>query len=218
MEKVGKIQTIVRAFTQKSNIDENILRKRREICSSCPLNSLNKEKTGVFEEIRKTVVKKPFCTACGCQIEQKTASETEVCGAVYLGQKPKWNRIKVETMKKTDINVINLSEDKMNLDLSIDGSHFVAECGEIDKNVENSFRVRIEGKEDAYRLYEPVPGCGYCTRVFRESISNGVDELNVVFDLSQEDSGVGIVKFVSLTYESSEGVKNTKLEFRFTPK
>lgn len=82
MEKVGKIQTIVRAFTQKSNIDENILRKRREICSSCPLNSLNKEKTGVFEEIRKTVVKKPFCTACGCQIEQKTASETEVCGAV----------------------------------------------------------------------------------------------------------------------------------------
>ena len=217
MEKIGKIKTIVRAFTQKSNIDPDVLKKRRERCATCPLNSLNKEKTGVFEEIRKAVISKPFCTACGCQIEQKTASETEVCGAVYLGQKPKWNRIKIETMKNTDINVINLSEDKVNLDLSIDGTHFVIECGEVNKNMELSYKFRIEGKEEVYRLYEPTPGCGYCTRVLRESIGKGIDELEVIFDLSAEDSGLGIVKFVNLSYESSEGVKSTRLEFRFTP-
>lgn len=230
MEKVGKIQTIFRAFTQKSNIDPEILKKRREICDSCPLNSLNKEKAKLFEEIRKTVIKKPFCTACGCQIEQKTASITEVCGAVYLGLKPKWNRIKVETMKKTDINIINLSTDKMNIDLSVEGDHFVAECGEIDKFRKHTYEIIVEGKEEEYELYNPEPGCHFCTTVERKKpsmlIGGGKEEqevknqdiLKITFDLQSEEQGVGTTKNVYLAYKSSEGTKRTRIEFRFLPK
>lgn len=225
MEKVGKIKTIYRAFTQKSNIDPEILKRRREICASCPLNSLNKEKKGVFEEIRSTIVSKPFCTACGCQIEQKTATETECCGAVYLGQKPKWNRIKLETMNKTDINIINLSEEKANIDLALEGDHFVVECGEVDKYAPQSYSLILEGKEEEYKLFSAEPGCPFCTTIERskptdengQEIKNQ-DKLDITFNLTAEAQGVGVSKQVYLAYNSSEGTKRTRIEFKFFAK
>lgn len=218
MEKVGKIKTIYRAFTKQSDIDPKILEKRREICNSCDFNSKNKEDKGLFNEIRSNVIKEPFCTACGCQIKQKTASETEVCGAVYFDLKPKWNRIKVETMDKTDLNIINLSPDKINVDLDVSGEHFVIDCGEVDMFSTHAYKILVEGKEEGYKLLVAEPSCHFCTTVERETQDAKRDVLNVTFNLSAETQGVGVSKNVFLFYDSSQGRKKTYLEFRFFPK
>ena len=107
MEKIGKIKTIARAFTTDSNIDENILLERRNICNQCPLNSKNIEesKLSLVDRIKKRASgDNHFCTSCGCFINEKTSQETEECGLGDSGEQPKWFRVKLETTDRLEID------------------------------------------------------------------------------------------------------------------
>ena len=135
MKKVDKTQTIIRAFTTESDIDKDLLKYREKICGGCEFNSENmtEESLGLFSKMRKKTLgeSNPFCTACGCQINEKIRQETEECGLVYKGLPPKWNRIKLETIGNSDLDIINKSVYYMNVDLTVDGENYVLYFGEI---------------------------------------------------------------------------------------
>lgn len=60
---------------------------RRLICSTCPFNSVNATKAGVYASSRDDV----HCTMCGCPIDVKTASLLANCGIEDYNLKNKNN-------------------------------------------------------------------------------------------------------------------------------
>lgn len=176
MKKISKAKTIVRAFTQDSDIDPIILEKRRSICSICPHNSENtdQKELGLIDKARKKLLKdEPFCIACGCQINEKTTQETEECGLAEKGLPPKWNRVKIETVDKIEIDIINKSPEIINMDLSKDDKFFVFDFGEINKEDNQSFEVILKTK-DNYTLEVKyfTPSCNSCTSSTCERIDS----------------------------------------------
>ncbi|MCA9749977.1 MAG: hypothetical protein KC414_12785 [Romboutsia sp.] len=167
MEKVGKVKTIVKAFTEKSDINDEILEFRRSICGGCEFNSENVDtkKMSFIEQARKKVLNgEPFCTACGCQINEKTSRGTEECGLAEKGLVPKWNRVKLETVSKIEVDIINNSYKQVNIDLSVDKKSFVIQYGEIESNKIEEIELLIKAKEGKHlEMKYFTPSCGACT-------------------------------------------------------
>jgi hypothetical protein len=102
-EKINKAKTIIKAFTNDLPIGEAWYEKRLEICSTCELNSHNKE-DGDLSFTEKIMTgslckEKGQCTACGCCIAEKTSVKSMNCGLAEVGKVPKWKAIEVESRK-----------------------------------------------------------------------------------------------------------------------
>lgn len=187
MEKVNKLTTITRAFTQESTIDEKILENRREICFGCEFNSINvpQEKLTFIDKARKKTLgeNNPFCTACGCQIKEKTAQETEECGAVSKGIPAKWFRVKLETVDKLDLNFINKSVDLVNLDLDKRGRYYGIYFGNTSNTVK-LVKILIESKiGTTFDIDYINPSCNSCTEVEFKKINDNTYEVDIELNL-----------------------------------
>lgn len=187
MKKVDKTQTIIRAFTTESDIDKDLLKYREKICGGCEFNSENmtEESLGLFSKMRKKTLgeSNPFCTACGCQINEKIRQETEECGLVYKGLPPKWNRIKLETIGNSDLDIINKSVYNMNVDLTDDGDNYVLNFGEITNDIHN-YNFVITTKDNKELTYVE-PGCQSCTRVKFDELTKSSYNVDLTFDATQ---------------------------------
>lgn len=113
---------------------------RLKICSECPLNSKNIEKTD------KSIGRKSWeliagahCTdpECGCTITQKAKIEEEFC------PQSKWSAIEVDRGGKLNIktssNIIELSFDE-------GAKKYIADYGEIPYKAKSSFIIEIKDK------------------------------------------------------------------------
>jgi hypothetical protein len=102
-EKINKAKTIIKAFTNDLPIGEDWYEKRLAICSTCELNSHNKEDGDLsFTERIMTgslCKEKGQCTACGCCIAEKTSVKSMNCGLAEIGKTPKWKAIEVGSRK-----------------------------------------------------------------------------------------------------------------------
>lgn len=187
MEKVNKLKTIARAFTQESTIDEKILENRRQICFGCEFNSENvsPDKLTFIDKARKKTLgeNNPFCTACGCQINQKTTQETEQCGATEKGLPAKWFRVKLETVDKLDLNFINKSVDEVNLDLDIKGRYYGIYFGETTNTVK-LIRILIQSKSGIkFDIDYIKPACNSCTEVNYSKLDSNTYQVDIELNL-----------------------------------
>ena len=193
MEKVNKAKVIARAFTQESNIDKNVLEHRRKICSGCEFNSdnANDKELGFIEKARKKLLKgEPFCTACGCQVNEKTTQETEECGLGEKGLEPKWNRIRVETTDSLEIDLVNKSVDIVNVDLSKDKKAFEISFKNIFRKdiKEICFLLQSKNKNNLEVNYV-TPSCGSCTSSSFDKKDDNTCEVKVELNTSKISKG-----------------------------
>lgn len=76
---------ILEGFTNlafKNEFVEDVSKYRMEICMKCPHMS-EKEKCAIPGT-------GPCCGACGCSLAAKTRSLSSACGAIEIGEDPKW--------------------------------------------------------------------------------------------------------------------------------
>lgn len=193
MNKTGKVKTIVRAFTGKPDVDEDVLKFRREICGGCEFNSNNipDSELGFIEKARKKLILgEPFCTACGCQINEKTGQSTEECGLAEKGETPKWHRIKLETTGRFELNIINESKELINLDLSENGTEFEINFGENKREGTLDISFIVESNLGVPLVLDYArPSCGICTKVDTGKISNNQYRIELTLDLTKISVG-----------------------------
>lgn len=103
----GMLNQVKQEFNALPEDQQEEIAKRRLICESCPLFSLNAKSND--EEYQK-LFKKPFefdsvrntyCGSCGCEYKVRTASLSSNCGVEYYNeqnpeniQELKWTRYK----------------------------------------------------------------------------------------------------------------------------
>jgi len=208
MIKKGKIKTILDAFTKESKIDKDILKNRRSICEVCPYNSNNVDSKDLstVNKARKKVISSPFCTACGCQINEKTLSETEECGLSYINKIPKWNRVKLETVGKLDFNILNKSVEFSNV--YIEESVYVLDLGNVEKSSSIINTKLILNNITNFDILSITPSCGSCTSVDYNKLDSNNLELNINLDISKLPNG-RIHKNVYIVYTLNNNNTNT---------
>lgn len=176
MKKVGKIKTIYRAFFAPTIIENEIWQHRMEICDSCEFNSKNTNLKGL-NKLRAKLFEKPFCTQCGCQIYEKTSSPTESCGLEIQGEIPKWNRIKVETINKYEMNLITKNPEIVNVDLQ--NGVFIADLGTIERKdlKDLVFVIAADTPDDELSLLSASSSCSACLKLQVSRIDKSSYEL-----------------------------------------
>lgn len=214
MEKVGNLETIKRAFLDESNIDKEVLEKRREICNTCEYNSLNideKELT-LVQKARKKLHKDPFCTACGCQILEKTSQETEECGLAGVGKTPKWFRVKLETVSRMDLDIINQSINKMNIDLTPDKKYYQIDLGRVKMDVDSEIQFLLKSKSNFKMIMNHVtPSCGSCTNSSFKTLDDNTVQVNLSLNLQEIPFGK-FTKNVYLGYDLRNDYKQNVIK------
>lgn len=173
MKKVNKAKVIFRAFTSQSSIDPEILKERRSKCEGCPRNSKNfpKEQMSLKQSIQNSLGK-PFCTICSCFIEEKTSQETEECALAEIGQQPLWNRIRLETAGASDINLINKSPEKVNVDLNETTGEYTIRYNPMKKDADTNIRFALEKGDKVITIGELYVNCSCMTMENEKGTSN----------------------------------------------
>jgi hypothetical protein len=83
---------------------EKISKERLATCAACPFNSENKKKDGTFKTLRPD----EYCTLCGCNLQMKTRSLSQICP----DHPPRWGAvIKQEEEWELD-HVLEMSDNK----------------------------------------------------------------------------------------------------------
>lgn len=198
MKKVGKIKTIYRAFFNPKGIDKEEWQKRMEICDTCIFNSKNAELTG-FSSLRAKLIEKPFCTQCGCQIYEKTSSETEACGLESQKQYPKWNRILVETTNRRDMNLVNKTIDFANV--TLDNGDFVIDVGEVNRRNTKTILVGLlsDTAEQGFKINRVASSCSACLKAKAQRVSEA--EYNLYLDVNWARLSGHFYKYALIEYE-----------------
>lgn len=118
MKQESKVKRIFQAFTEESDLPQDIVDYRRNICATCPFNTKNIEDSNLTLLQRQKKIIDHFCVKCGCFIDKKTSRSSETCGLEDVGLKPKWTRILLKTTGNTDLNLKNLTHEICNLKIS----------------------------------------------------------------------------------------------------
>lgn len=180
IKKLGAIPTIYRAFFGKTTIDKDIWNQRLEACNSCPFNSRNATELSKFNKLRSFLMEKPYCTICGCFIKEKTSSETEVCALYEQGEKPKWNRIKLEIIKPNEMNIINKTPELVNVDVSQDV--YKINFGEVKRSALKDIQFELTASDNtkSFLIRSISPGCGGCNKVRFEKVADKTYNVTVI--------------------------------------
>lgn len=201
-KKRNKVSTIYKAFTQDPTVSEQVHEERLLICGQCPYNSKNTDTSSFVDSVRKAAVSAPFCTACKCQIYEKTGQASEECGLSEIGQKPKWNRLIVETKSDNDLDLVNNSPELVSVDLNKEGTAYVVNLGEHKKGDVITFYLSLVYRGDRdFKLTNLRPSCISCTTI-KKVVEKDRVNFSVRLDTKNMD---GIAKAVNLSYELTSG-------------
>ena len=208
MKQKSKIKTILDAFTGKVDVTPEQWKFRLEQCDGCEFNSLNidKKDLSITEVARKTLFpNKPFCTGCGCNIDEKTSQATEECAAGKLNAPLRWNRLKVETTDQTSFNIYNQSSKLVNIGISEDGKFYEIDYGTVPRNFKEEVKFQIfvpEGDELDIESFKP--SCGACTDSSYKKVSGTHYNCSVTLNISKAGKGDTFSKRVWVKYGINE--------------
>lgn len=177
MEKESKLFTIFKAFTGNQTISEDIQKKRLEICGSCPYNSKNADISLLGNGRRK--VMGDYCTACGCQLKEKTSVPYEECGLGSIGKKPLWNRLSLITSSASDFNVF-IEETDYRLDLA--GDVIKVNCYDVLQDI-LIINLLLEKKREDIDFISFKAGCVLCSSISNE-IEGDLCRIHIEIDTS----------------------------------
>lgn len=210
MKEQSKLKTITNAWTKDADVSEEVFETRMEICGGCEYNSDNKKEADLtlFEKARKKTTSEPFCTACGCQLAEKLGQAVEQCGLVDIGLPAKWNKEKIITVGKDDLNLKNLSLDKVSIELSVSKLSFEVDYGQVNLKSDTNIALEIEGKNPTFVLISAKPGCG-CTHADTIKVDNKY-HLRTALDLNQVRKGE-FKKGITLTYRVNKQERKVKI-------
>jgi hypothetical protein len=214
-----KIRNIADAFLHPLPIDEKWYQDRLKICTDCPLNSDNctEEQLTDMQKFRKNTVsgcpEKRFCTACGCCIDRKAAVKVEQCGAVDLGEKPKWTAIEIEDKNNKDFFIENLTPELSNLYKA--GGLYYIDFGYVENGkVETTIQVEYP---TGTKFTNIIPSCG-CTVANIEH----VDDTHVRFPIRVSTvnfkTGTVIEKAITVSFSTGNLTKVVNLKLKFLKK
>ncbi len=180
MIKKGKLSVIFDSLVDGKPSDEQWYKDRLAICSECEHNTNNITKSN--STLAKLFKIMPFdhCIICKCIISNKCSRKEEMCGLIYINQKPKWNALVVETIDNDAFNIYNNSFSHANIYLgsdrngeikdSLSGSdndsydYFVVDFGVVD-NDPDTMSLTLESKNgNTFNIGHVSSGCG-CTKV-----------------------------------------------------
>jgi hypothetical protein len=215
MKKISKAKVILRAFTEESTLNSEIIDFRRDKCATCPFNSSNSDDLKVLQQLREKLGK-PFCTLCGCNIAEKTTQPTEYCAKRDSGEHPEWNSISVETSASTDLNIENLAHDKTSVDLSDSANHFIVDFGVLNKShypsgeFVGNFKILLScEKYPIQSIVSTHAGCS-CTTPSFHKVSEGKFEISGSVNI-KPDSLKQFSKAITVSYtqraSDTSGVK-----------
>jgi hypothetical protein len=195
MISLDKLRVIAKAkLSRKDNLGE-WYQTRLDICSSCPLNSKNREKLTVKEKALLVAnLGQDFCIGCGCEIAAKTSVREEVCGAVKIGQEPLWGPLPaIREYNFQNLRLKNLSSDLITLETTV---ILVMDYGTIKRNADTAITISMEGLSSKITNMKISSGCG-CTTTEKQVLEG--------------------VHFISLKYDSSRmGAFSKTVVFSFT--
>lgn len=194
MKEIGKVRKIYEGFFGDT-LPEEIIEERRKICDGCPYNSKNVN-TSKLVELRNTLTG-AYCTLCKCQIKEKTQSPHEECAAYMAGEEKKWFRVKMETMEKENLNLIQTGSKLF--DLTTEGDKFVLNLGKIRVNEDTEGEIYLEGSTPL-KLNNVTVSCG-C--VSTSSSVNG-EGITINFRINVNSVGYGSgAKTITVYYEEN---------------
>lgn len=204
MRQKSKIKTIIDAFSGKVDVTPEQWEYRLEKCGDCELNSINvdnRDLTLVEVSRKKLFPHKPFCRGCGCNIDEKTSQATEECGASYMGEPLRWNRLKLETTDNTSFNIYNQSDELVNIRLSEDGKFYEIDYGTIKRNtvVKIAFQIFVDDK-DKLDIEYFKPSCGPCTTSTCEKVSDTHYNCEVILDTGKLGASPTFAKRIWVKY------------------
>lgn len=203
MKQESKVKRIFQAFTEESDLPEDVVEYRRKICESCPFNTKNVEDKELSLLQRQKKIIGDFCTKCGCYIDKKTSRSSEACGLEDVGEKPKWNRIYLKTTTSTDLNIKNLTHELANLKISDLKENF-----ELDLYSFKEFREPIVLKimDEDIQSITITPYCN-CVKV----VGVADNTFSVFLDTSLLTPGNNIIKTLEITYLKGGKEYKTKI-------
>ncbi len=200
MRKVNKAKVIARAFLKDKSNKPNWHKERLEICETCPLNSKNLPDATVIDKM------KPRCSACGCFILEKTSQETEMCGKADIGEEPLWPALKVETSSSSNLDLINLSPDKINVDLNKD--YYLVNYGDTKKGSDSLITLQFTSK-DSLEPIECKSTCGCTTPAKPKLIDKNTMEISFSVRTTRASR---IVSTVTVYYNVNGQRRNVKIK------
>lgn len=149
-------------------ISDEELEFRRKSCNECAYNSVNspKESLNILEQAYGKVMG-DYCTICLCPIGKKILAPTEECAIGQRGRKPIWNRTAIITTSDKNINIVNRSPRKINVDANeteyiIYVDHL---CGDL------TFSISIESKDFIDSITNLRSNCP-CIKVLSKNVED----------------------------------------------
>jgi hypothetical protein len=204
MKKVSKPTVIARAFTGQNLVSEEIHQQRMSKCATCPFNSVNTEDKSILSKI-KDLAKGDHCTICGCFIKEKTSQPTEYCAKRDIGEQPEWNSLVLETARKSDINIDNLSPQIMTIDLDEKKDVVVLDLGYLNTSAYVGGKYQGTFAFEMYCEANPIlsivrtsAGCG-CTVPDHVKVSEGVFRIRTTLTTNIRGK-VTLNKSMNVTY------------------
>lgn len=207
MRKKGQLTVIKDAFLNEVPVGQEWFEKRMEICGGCEYNTANNPPENILTKFRKIIDGgKPHCLACGCYITEKCASKEETCGLIKLNEKPKWNALVLTTLDEDDFNIHNNSPDKVNLDLSPDGTKYMVNYGIVSEASNTHIEFLLEGQA---KIVSVTVGCG-CTLAAYKTLSPSLTQVNVSLNMKAVGRGI-FTKNVYVKYTLNEKTKTVAI-------
>ena len=191
MKNKSKLKTIIKAFSGYKDVSDEVHTRRLEICLNCPFNSKNVElsQLNLLSRIRASITpEKTFCTLCGCQVFEKTAQATEQCAKYLIGEEPLWNKLKIETNNSDMLNLVNLSPDKVTVDLIDNTDKFeVTYNKKLVLNSDSEIKLSIEN-DNPFEIEYVRSQCS-CTTTTPKKINETSYELESSLNLNNLNYG-----------------------------
>ena len=181
MKKQSKIKTVVETKLKDNTPVEDWHKERLDKCNLCEFNTKNKKDLKVSDLAMISLnLGKDTCSLCGCGVEDKTSVKSEACAlenATNQGE-PKWNRIEILTSNTDKIDIENLSTDNVNIDLI--NSNVNIFLGDIEKNKEYTFDLKIKPKKGTLKNLNLEPSCT-CTSTGIKKDKDGNYEVGIKY-------------------------------------
>lgn len=203
MKEVSKLSTILKAFTTKADVDEQVHKHRIDVCNGCDRNSSNVEDKDLsFVNKARKKLGKDFCLECGCNIQEKTSQAVEQCPLGY------WNRLVLETSDAKDLDLLNLDSSKVSLHL--EDNFFVADVGKISEDF--NFKLGLTCTTLDFSVLRIIAGCGSCTRALLQHKEVPMADITLLYDKLPNKKP--FLKTVTIKYQVSKEERSVVLKLR----
>lgn len=212
MKQQNKLITILKAFTGKVDVTEEQWKERLTECTGCEYLSTNTpdKNLSLVEKVRKNGFPyKPFCTLCGCNVDEKTSQATEECAAGKKGEPLRWNRLRLEPTEATKFNILNKSPQYVNLGFTNNKKGYQIDFGEVERSFEEkiSFDIYVD-KAKKIDIHTFKPSCGSCTSATHKRISDDAYACEMVLKIANVGKGNSFVKAININYSIDDSDKS----------